>query len=56
LRIISIPDEYKDFKGTVVHTGAWDSTVDFKDKRVAVIGNGARYVVGSNAMTILTGR
>ncbi|CRK38582.1 hypothetical protein BN1723_015361, partial [Verticillium longisporum] len=31
----------KDFKGTLVHTAAWPENLDFKDKTVAVIGNGA---------------
>ncbi|KAL9944486.1 hypothetical protein ACHAQF_006586 [Verticillium nonalfalfae] len=31
----------KDFKGTLVHTAAWPENFDFKDKTVAVIGNGA---------------
>ncbi|CAO3591624.1 unnamed protein product [Absidia cylindrospora] len=44
LRIISIPEQYKDFKGTVVHTGAWDSSIDFTGKNVAIIGNGASAV------------
>ncbi|KAF7196040.1 FAD-binding monooxygenase aflW [Pseudocercospora fuligena] len=29
------------FRGTVVHTGCWDETLDCKDKRIAVIGNGS---------------
>ncbi|KAI8078751.1 uncharacterized protein BX664DRAFT_342609 [Halteromyces radiatus] len=44
LRIISVPEQYKAFKGTIMHTGAWDSNVDFTGKRVAVIGNGASAV------------
>ncbi len=31
----------EDFPGTVVHTSDWDDSIDLKDKRVAVIGNGA---------------
>jgi 4-hydroxyacetophenone monooxygenase len=31
----------EDFPGPVMHTAAWDTSVDLKDKRVAVIGNGA---------------
>ncbi|KAF5668654.1 monooxygenase [Fusarium heterosporum] len=30
-----------DFKGKIVHTADWDSTIDATDKRVAVIGNGS---------------
>lgn len=29
------------FSGRICHTGFWDSTIDFRDKRVAVIGTGA---------------
>lgn len=44
LRIPNIPAEFKEFKGgPVVHTGAWDSSIDFKDKRVAIVGSGSRY-------------
>ncbi|KAI8640580.1 putative flavin-binding monooxygenase-like protein [Parasitella parasitica] len=41
LRIINVPSEFKTFKGKVVHTGAWDNTIDFKDKRVALVGSGS---------------
>lgn len=30
-----------EFPGPVMHTAAWDSSIDLTDKRVAVIGNGA---------------
>ncbi|KAB5531473.1 hypothetical protein GE09DRAFT_1252235 [Coniochaeta sp. 2T2.1] len=29
------------FSGQICHTGFWDSSIDFQDKRVAVIGTGA---------------
>jgi 4-hydroxyacetophenone monooxygenase len=31
----------KDFKGAVFHTAQWDHTVDYRNKRVAVIGTGS---------------
>ncbi|KAF7554068.1 hypothetical protein G7Z17_g3173 [Cylindrodendrum hubeiense] len=34
-------DGLQDFKGHRVHTATWDSTIDLKDKTVAVIGSGA---------------
>lgn len=30
-----------DFQGELVHTAAWPKDFDYKDKTVAVIGNGA---------------
>lgn len=30
-----------DFKGKLVHTAAWDTSYDWENKRVAVIGNGS---------------
>ncbi|KAL0073399.1 hypothetical protein J3Q64DRAFT_1443063 [Phycomyces blakesleeanus] len=41
LRVPHIPDKFKAFEGTVVHTSKWDSSIDFTNKRVAVIGTGA---------------
>ncbi|KAL0073397.1 hypothetical protein J3Q64DRAFT_1756502 [Phycomyces blakesleeanus] len=41
LRIPRIPEIFKSFQGTIVHTGAWDSSIDFTDKKVAVIGSGS---------------
>lgn len=32
------------FKGTLLHSAHWDNSVDFKDKRVAVIGSGSSAV------------
>lgn len=29
------------FKGKIMHSAAWDTGYDFKDKRVAVVGNGS---------------
>jgi cation diffusion facilitator CzcD-associated flavoprotein CzcO len=43
LRIPHIPEQFKSYQGSVVHTAAWDWSVDFKDKRVAIIGSGSRY-------------
>ncbi|KAL2415483.1 FAD-binding monooxygenase moxY [Exophiala dermatitidis] len=31
----------KDFQGTIIHTARWNSNVDIRGKRVAIIGNGA---------------
>ncbi|CAG9993038.1 unnamed protein product [Clonostachys byssicola] len=31
----------KSFKGDLAHTASWDETIDLKNKRVAVIGNGS---------------
>jgi 4-hydroxyacetophenone monooxygenase len=42
LRILNTPSEFKEFKGQVVHTASWDDSVDFKGKRVALIGSGSR--------------
>ncbi|ORZ06000.1 hypothetical protein BCR42DRAFT_427463 [Absidia repens] len=44
LRIPNYPDEFKSFEGTVVHTAYWDNSIDFTDKRVAVVGSGASAV------------
>jgi len=30
-----------DFAGPVVHTATWDPSVEYRGRRVAVIGNGA---------------
>lgn len=32
---------FKDFKGTIVHSASWDESLDWTEKRVAVIGNGS---------------
>lgn len=45
LRILNIPSEFKEFKGQVVHTGSWDDSIDFKGKRVGLIGSGSRYIM-----------
>ncbi|EXJ79131.1 hypothetical protein A1O3_08632 [Capronia epimyces CBS 606.96] len=34
-------EDLDQFAGSVVHTAAWDASLDYKGKRVAVIGNGA---------------
>ncbi|CAO3637236.1 unnamed protein product [Cunninghamella echinulata] len=44
LRIPHIPKEYQDFTGTIVHTAYWDSNIDFTNKKVAIVGNGASAV------------
>ncbi|KAI9014347.1 flavin-binding monooxygenase-like protein [Phycomyces nitens] len=44
LRIPRVPEIFKGFEGTIVHTGAWDSSIDFTNKRVAVIGTGSSAV------------
>ena len=31
----------KSFQGKMCHTAAWDKTIDFKNKRVAIVGTGA---------------
>ncbi|CAO0795316.1 unnamed protein product [Mucor circinelloides] len=41
LRIINTPPEFKSFKGPIVHTAKWDHSIDFKDKRVALVGSGS---------------
>ncbi|CEP14896.1 hypothetical protein [Parasitella parasitica] len=41
LRIINVPSEFKAFKGPIVHTGAWDNTIDFRNKRIALVGSGS---------------
>lgn len=32
------------FQGTLAHTAAWDSTIDYKDKSIAIIGTGSSAV------------
>ena len=46
LNQLNIPDirGAAEFKGASFHTGAWDWGVDYEDKRVGVIGNGASAV------------
>ncbi|ORX62084.1 FAD/NAD(P)-binding domain-containing protein [Hesseltinella vesiculosa] len=44
LRIPQIPDQFTNFSGQIVHTAQWNSNIDFKNKTVAVIGNGASAV------------
>ncbi|KAJ8662953.1 hypothetical protein O0I10_001129 [Lichtheimia ornata] len=41
LRIPNIPEEFKGFQGTIVHTTEWDSSIDYTNKKLAVIGSGA---------------
>jgi cation diffusion facilitator CzcD-associated flavoprotein CzcO len=42
LRVPNIPPEFKAFKGQVVHTANWDPSIDYKGKRVALVGSGSR--------------
>jgi cation diffusion facilitator CzcD-associated flavoprotein CzcO len=39
------PKMFDSFEGKVIHTAKWDNSVDMRNKRVAVIGSGARYEV-----------
>lgn len=41
LRIPNIPPQFEGFTGKIVHTALWDSSVDFANKNVAVVGSGA---------------
>eukprot|EP01117_Protostelium_nocturnum_P008794 TRINITY_DN3152_c1_g1_i1.p1 TRINITY_DN3152_c1_g1~~TRINITY_DN3152_c1_g1_i1.p1 ORF type:complete len:360 (+),score=86.88 TRINITY_DN3152_c1_g1_i1:38-1081(+) len=41
LRIPKIPEEFKEFKGPLFHTAKWDSKVNLKGKKVAIVGSGA---------------
>lgn len=41
LRVPCIPEEFKTFKGQIIHTATWDSTVELENKVVGVIGSGA---------------
>ncbi|CAO3646805.1 unnamed protein product [Cunninghamella blakesleeana] len=41
LRIPKIPEEFKHYKGKMVHTSRWDKSIDFTDKKVVLIGNGS---------------
>ncbi|KAI8066986.1 putative flavin-binding monooxygenase-like protein [Gilbertella persicaria] len=41
LQIPNIPSVFHDFKGPVVHTSNWDSSLDYQGKRVALVGSGA---------------
>lgn len=45
LMVPNTPKMFDTFKGPVVHTAKWDNSVDMRNKRVAVIGSGARYLV-----------
>lgn len=43
LNVPSFPRELegiRDFKGSAFHSAQWDHSIDLKNKRVAVIGNG----------------
>ncbi|CDS05299.1 hypothetical protein LRAMOSA07828 [Lichtheimia ramosa] len=44
IRVPRTPKEFAGFEGPIVHTAEWDSSVDFTNKRVAVIGSGASAV------------
>jgi cation diffusion facilitator CzcD-associated flavoprotein CzcO len=45
LMVPNKPKMFEGFKGKVIHTAKWDSSIDLKNKRVAVIGSGARYAI-----------
>jgi len=34
-------DQYNSFKGKILHSAQWDNSLDYKNKRIAVIGTGA---------------
>lgn len=36
-----IPECVKNFKGIVIHTSAWDNSIDLKNKKIGIIGNAA---------------
>ncbi|KAG2220688.1 hypothetical protein INT45_012552 [Circinella minor] len=44
LRIPNIPKEFSKFQGPIVHTAQWDATIDYTNKRIAIIGSGATAV------------
>lgn len=43
LRIPYIPKEFQSFEGKIIHSAYWDSEYDLKNKKIAIIGSGARY-------------
>lgn len=34
-------DQYDNFKGKILHSAQWDNSIDYKNKRIAVVGTGA---------------
>lgn len=42
LRVPNIPKLYNKFSGPLMHTANWDTSINLKGKRVALIGSGAR--------------
>jgi cyclohexanone monooxygenase len=42
LRIPQIPKQFEDFEGPKWHTAQWNHSFDLTNKRVAVVGSGAR--------------
>jgi cyclohexanone monooxygenase len=42
LRIPNIPKQFDDFEGPKWHTAQWNHEYDLTNKRVAVVGSGAR--------------
>ncbi|KAG0244914.1 hypothetical protein BGW41_005513 [Actinomortierella wolfii] len=38
LRVPSIPEEFRDFKGEMWHSAQWNTTADLKGKRVGIVG------------------
>lgn len=41
LRIPHFPEEFRSFKGELLHSAEWDSNADLRGKRVGVVGTGA---------------
>jgi 4-hydroxyacetophenone monooxygenase len=43
LSVPNIPSELKNFTGgPIIHTYNWDSSIEYKGKRIALVGSGAR--------------
>jgi cation diffusion facilitator CzcD-associated flavoprotein CzcO len=44
LRLPNVPEQFKSFKGPMIHSAEWDPTVDLDNKIVGIIGSGASAV------------
>ncbi|KAI7899854.1 putative flavoprotein [Cokeromyces recurvatus] len=44
IRVPNIPKEFSTFEGKIIHSSHWDSSYDFSNKKVAVIGSGTSSV------------
>lgn len=44
IRIPHYPEEYRDFKGPLIHSAEWDNSVDLNGKQVGIVGTGASAV------------